>query len=44
MKPGDVDAFNRLAQVVNSFWFTLSGFPGLAGNARALIFEGPDAK
>jgi two-component system, chemotaxis family, response regulator Rcp1 len=41
IKPGDVDAFNRLAQVVTSFWFTLSSFPGLAANARALIFEGP---
>jgi two-component system, chemotaxis family, response regulator Rcp1 len=29
IKRGDVDAFNRLAQVVNSFWFTLSSFPGL---------------
>jgi two-component system, chemotaxis family, response regulator Rcp1 len=41
IKPGDVDAFNRLAQVVTSFWFTLRSFPGLAANARALIFEGP---
>jgi two-component system, chemotaxis family, response regulator Rcp1 len=41
IKPGDVDAFNRLAVVVTSFWFTLSTFPGLAANARALIFVGP---
>jgi two-component system, chemotaxis family, response regulator Rcp1 len=41
IKPGDVDAFNRLAKVVTSFWFTLSSFPGLAANARALIFDGP---
>jgi CheY-like chemotaxis protein len=44
IRPGDVDAFNRLAQVVNSFWFTVSSFPGFAGKSRALIFEGPDAK
>jgi two-component system response regulator len=41
IKSGDADAFNRLAKVVTSFWFTLSSFPGLAANARALIFEGP---
>jgi chemotaxis family two-component system response regulator Rcp1 len=41
IKPGDVAAFNRLAKVVTSFWFTLSSFPGLAANARALIFDGP---
>jgi CheY-like chemotaxis protein len=41
IKPGDVKAFYRLAKVLTSFWFTLSSFPGLAANARALIFEGP---
>jgi len=42
IKPGDLDAFNHLAQVVNNFWFTLTSFPALSSKSRPLILEGLD--
>jgi CheY-like chemotaxis protein len=42
IKPGDLDAFNHLADVVNKFWFTLTTFPGVMA-AKSQFVDGPDA-
>jgi chemotaxis family two-component system response regulator Rcp1 len=44
IKPGDLDAFNKLAEVVDTFWFTLTSFPGAPGKPRALSLEQPAAR
>lgn len=44
IKPGDTDAFNHVAQVVNSFLSTLVKFSSVAGKSRTLIFGGPEVR
>jgi two-component system, chemotaxis family, response regulator Rcp1 len=43
IKPGDMDAFNHLAEIVDTFLSTLANFPDVAGKYRRLMFEGPKA-
>jgi two-component system, chemotaxis family, response regulator Rcp1 len=44
IKPRYADAFNHLAQVVNSFLASLAKFPSVAGKSRTLIFGGPEVR
>jgi CheY-like chemotaxis protein len=44
IKPGEMAAFDNLAQVICSYWITLTQFPGLPTKSFPPIFEGLDVR